>query len=72
MLFPSVSPDDPDLDYHNLEGVHNGYEASDTFRCMAAMSPEEQETYRGHLLKYCGLDTFAMVKAWERLKEVAG
>ena len=26
---------------------------------------------RRNLLKYCGLDTFAMVKVWEKLREVA-
>ena len=36
------------------------------------MSQEELETFRTHLLNYCGLDTFAMVKVWEKLNEVAG
>lgn len=31
------------------------------------MQPDELETARGQLLKYCGLDTFAMVKIWEKL-----
>jgi len=34
------------------------------------MSKEQLEEYRGYLLKYCGLDTFAMVKLWEKLKEI--
>ena len=25
-----------------------------------------------NLLKYCGLDTYAMVKVWEKLREAAG
>ena len=37
---------------------------------MADMTDEEIETTREHLLKYCGLDTFAMVKVWEKLKEI--
>ena len=69
-VLPALFPDDPALDYHHLEGVHNGTEASDTFARMAAMTPEELETARGQLLRYCGLDTFAMVKVWEKLKEV--
>lgn len=71
-VLPALFPDDPALDYHNLEGVHNGSEASATFKRMAAMTKEELETYRTHLLNYCGLDTFAMVKVWEKLNEVAG
>ena len=71
-VLPALFPDDPSLDYHNLEGVHNGGEASATFKKMATMTPEELEEYRKHLLKYCGLDTFAMVKVWEKLNGVSG
>lgn len=71
-VLPALFPDDPELDYHNLEGVHNGSEASATFQRMGTMSADELEEYRGHLLKYCGLDTYAMVKVWEKLKEVTG
>ena len=68
-VLPALFPDDPALDYHNLEGVHNGGEASATFQAMANMTPEDLETWRQHLLKYCGLDTYAMVKVWEKLSE---
>ena len=27
-VLPAIFPDDPELDYHNLEGVHNGGEAT--------------------------------------------
>ena len=67
-VLPALFPDDPELDYHNLEGVHNGAEASATFTEMASMEPAKLEEYREYLLKYCGLDTYAMVKVWERLK----
>ena len=66
-VLPALFPDDPSLDYHNLEGVHNGSEASAVFATMAEMEPEQLEEYREHLLNYCKLDTFAMVKVWERL-----
>ena len=69
-VLPALFPDDPSLDYHNLEGVHNGGEASEMFAKMASMEPEELETARTQLLKYCGLDTYAMVKVWEKLKEI--
>lgn len=38
---------------------------------MEHMEPEELERTRRNLLKYCELDTLAMVKIWERLKEVS-
>jgi hypothetical protein len=68
-VLPALFPSDPDLDYHNLEDVHNGTEASAAFEKMGDMAPEERERYRANLLKYCGLDTLAMVKVWEKLRE---
>lgn len=70
LVLPALFPDDPELDYHNLEGIHRGSEASAAFKAMAKMTPEELETTRQQLLKYCGLDTYAMVKLLEKLKEV--
>lgn len=66
-VLPALYPNDPELDYHNLEGVHKGDEASAAFSAMAHMTPEEQAKTRESLLKYCGLDTLAMVKVWEKL-----
>jgi hypothetical protein len=69
-VLPALYPDDPSLDYHNLEGVHNGGEASETFLKMQNMEKLELEQWRKHLLEYCKLDTYAMVKVLEKLKEV--
>lgn len=69
-VLPALFPGDPELDYNNLEGVHNGAEASATFATMADMDPEQLEEYRDHLLKYCELDTYAMVKVWNRLQTI--
>ena len=70
-VLPSLFPDDPSLDYHNLEGdVHNGSEAMNIFPKIQYMTPEEQKKTRQALLDYCCLDTFAMVKVWEKLREV--
>ena len=66
-VLPAIFPDDPSLNYHNLEGVHNGGEAMTIFPKIKDMSPEEQLKARHNLLKYCELDTFAMVKVWEEL-----
>lgn len=69
-VLPALFPNDPDLDYHNLPVVHNGEEASEAFLSLTNLSKEEQEKVRNGLLKYCKLDTLAMVKVWEKLKEV--
>ena len=68
-VLPALFPDDPSLDYHNLEGVHNGSEAMTIFPLIAKMPTEEQKKARTDLLNYCKLDTYAMVKVWEKLKE---
>lgn len=71
VVLPALFPNDPELDYHNLDGdVHNGSEAMNIYPMIAAMSADEQERARQSLLKYCELDTYAMVKVWEKLKEV--
>ena len=69
-VLPALCPGDPALDYHALEGVHNGGEASETFADLPNHTPEEIEVMRNNLLKYCCLDTLAMVKVLEKLREV--
>ena len=69
-VLPALFPDDPDLDYHNLEGVHNGTEASAAFAGMGKLTEEELAATRENLLRYCGLDTYAMVKVFEKLRAV--
>jgi hypothetical protein len=69
-VLPAIYPDDPSLDYHNLEGVHNGGEAMDLFPRIKDLPIDEQITARHNLLKYCELDTYAMVKVWEELVRV--
>lgn len=49
------------------EGVHNGSEAMSIFPKLKDMEPHEREEMRKNLLKYCELDTYAMVKVWEEL-----
>ncbi len=69
-VLPALFPDDPSLNYHNLEGIHNGAEAMAIFPKIKDMPPEEAEKARHDLLKYCELDTYAMVKLWQELKRV--
>ena len=70
-VLPALYPGDPSLDYHNLEGIQKGDQASNAFKAMKNMSPEEVAETRKNLLAYCKLDTYAMVKVWEKLEEVA-
>ena len=69
-VLPALFPNDSALDYHNLEEVHRGDEASAAFLNLATMSPGEAERSRQNLLKYCCLDTYAMVKVLGKLRKV--
>lgn len=71
-VLPALYPNAPKLDYHKLPVVHNGGEASEAFLSLKDKSKEEQEKIRHGLLVYCELDTYAMVKIWEKFKEVIG
>ena len=71
-VLPSLFPDDPSLNYHNLEQIHNGSEAMSAFATLNEYSEEEQLKIRNNLLDYCKLDTYAMVKIWQKLNEICG
>ena len=70
-VLPAMFPDDPELDYHNLEGVHNGSEAMTLFPKIKDLPQDEQAVARKNLLKYCELDTYAMVKIFLKLVEIS-
>jgi hypothetical protein len=60
----------PSLSYDNLE-INNGSSASSTYANLHTLSNLDQiNQTRKHLLEYCKLDTFAMVKILEVLKSV--
>lgn len=69
-VLPALFPNDPSLDYHNLEQVHKGDEASNSYLMLPTLRDEEQKTLRKNMLKYCELDTYAMVKIFEKLKKI--
>ncbi len=72
-VLPALFPNDPELDYHNLdERCQNGGNAMTLFPAIQFMAPEEAAASREALLRYCELDTWAMVKVWEKLKEKVG
>ena len=68
-VLPALFPNDESLDYHNLEQVHKGDEASNAYLSLINLSKEEQKTLRKNMLKYCELDTYAMVKIVGKLKD---
>ncbi len=69
-VLPALFPGDPELDYHNLPLIHKGDEASNAYSTLHLKPKKEQEEIRKGLLVYCELDTYAMVKIWEKLQEV--
>ncbi|MHB1454289.1 MAG: DUF2779 domain-containing protein [Saccharofermentanales bacterium] len=71
-VLPALFPDDPDLSYDSLGLVHNGSEAMSAYLNLANMPEEDRLKTRQALLEYCRLDTLAMVKIWEKLREVSG
>lgn len=59
-----------DLNYKKLDEVHNGSEAMNAYLNLDKKSNEEIIKTRNNLLKYCELDTLAMVKILDKLYEV--
>ena len=68
-VLPALFPDDPELDYHALDGIHHGGEASTAFADLSNHTPEEIAVIRKNLLAYCRLDTLAMVKVLGKLRQ---
>lgn len=68
---PALYPDDPTMNYHNLEGnVKNGTQAMNAILKVKNLSAEELEKLRQDLTNYCALDTLAVVKILKRFYEV--
>ena len=64
-VFPTLYPD-----YHNLDDVRNGGDAANVFAAPAGLVMREKEKLRANRLKYCALDTYAMVKILRKLREI--
>ena len=69
-ILPALFPGDSELSYENLDSIHNGSEAMNAYATMTELPEEERIKIRKSLLDYCKLDTFAMVKIWEKLNEL--
>ncbi len=62
----------PDLSYDDL-AISHGDMASDAWvRMVQSNDDGEKSTIRKQLLEYCHLDTLAMVRILEKMKEYAG
>ena len=70
VVLPSLFPNDPECDYSNLDQVHKGDQASAAYLSLPTLEKDEQDRLRNNMLIYCGRDTFATVKLYEKLREV--
>ena len=57
----------PDLSYSELDGVQDGHLAQQAYLEASSpeTTPERREQIKEQLLKYCELDTFALVRMWQ-------
>ena len=69
-VLPALFPDDPELSYDNLELVQHGGDAMQAYATLHEKPPEEAEKMRNALIEYCSLDTLAMVKILDKLREL--
>ena len=53
-----------------LEGVRDRVDAMNLFPKIQYMTPADQTVARRNILKYCKLDTYAMVKIWNEFVRV--
>ena len=68
-VLPALFPDDESLNYKNLGLIQNGGDAMDTFAKLRLIDDEKlKKQIKEDLLRYCKLDTFAMVKILGKLK----
>ena len=70
-VLPAMFPNDDALDYKKLGSVQNGGDAMETFANLYLLKdPSKKDEIRKDLLAYCHLDTLAMVKILEKLKNI--
>jgi len=67
IVLPLLAPDMAKA-YEELTLVSNGADAMNTFPKLKEMDEKERAKYREALLKYCHLDTLAMVRVLEKLR----
>ena len=60
----------PELSYDNLDISEGGMASSEWLRMVQSNDEEEKTKIRKQLLQYCGLDTLAMVKILEKMRDM--
>ena len=66
-MLSALYPDDSELDYKRLSGVHNGQEAQIAYSAITAGGTADAKTLLSELDKYCSLDTLALYKIYQKL-----
>jgi hypothetical protein len=61
----------PELSHDNLDISDGGMASSEWLRMIQLIDDEAKSEIRKQLLQYCGLDTLAMVKILEKMKDMA-
>ena len=70
-VLPALFPNDEELDYEKLN-IKNGSMAMNAFPRLYLKDDSEIKQIREDLLKYCCLDTLAMVRILEKLEQECG
>ena len=68
-MLPALCPNDVTLDYNSLN-IKNGGEASLAYKYFYKLNDQEIINYRNDLFEYCRLDTLAMVRILDHLKQI--
>ena len=71
-VLPAMFPEDPAMRYEQPGAIRNGSEAMQTYAMLREMTGREAEQLKKRLLAYCALDTYGMLKIWEKLLSECG
>jgi len=70
-VLPALFPNHPELDYRKNEDIKGGMAASLAYATLEKRDKKERKRIRKNLLKYCHLDTLAMVEIYKELLKIA-
>lgn len=69
-VLPAFFPDRYDLNYKNLQQIHHGEEALEAYKKLRLLNEDERNELKNNMLKYCCLDTKAMVVLYLKFREL--
>jgi hypothetical protein len=70
-VLPAMFLNNDELNYKKLGSIQNGGDAMDTFANLYLLKDKsKRDEIRKDLLAYCHLDTLAMVRIFDKLKEI--